>query len=111
MFVRPCDIADKIDDRSILRFATGRADCDVSLIELLIGLLAIACPPAGQRDWLRRFANPPSAEDLQAAFEPFGKALILDGDGPRFFQDFEPLQGEANEIAALFIDAPGGNTL
>jgi CRISPR system Cascade subunit CasA len=111
VFVRPCDIAAKIDSKSIIRIATGRPDCDISLTEFLIGLLAVTLAPTGARDWRKRFTTPPSPDDLQSALLPFESAMILDGDGPRFFQDFEPLEGEANEIAALFIDAPGSNTL
>ena len=104
-FVRPYDLV-IMDGRTVQRIATGRPDCDVSLTEFLIGLLAVACPPASVRDWLKRFDAPPAAEALLAALTPFENALVLDGEGPRFFQDREKLEGEANSVAALFIDAP-----
>src|SRR5262249_18670827 len=34
-----------------------------------------------------------------------------DGDGPRFFQDREALEGEATDIGALLIDAPGEKSI
>ena len=111
VFVRPCDIAGDVEGRPIVRFATGRADCDTSLAELMIGLLAVACAPRSAREWRKRFDQPPSPAELQAAFEPFASAFWLDGLGPRFFQDFEAFNGEENGVDALFIDAPGGNTL
>ena len=48
---------------------------------------------------------------MQAAFLPLAHAFLLDGDGPRFMQDFEDFGGEANRIETLLIDAPGGQTL
>src|SRR5690606_5071807 len=32
-----------------------------------------------------------------------------DGNGPRFQQDFEAIEGEVSDIDALFIDTPGVN--
>ena len=101
-FVRLIDIADD----SIIRIATGRPDCDISLTEFLIGLLAVATGPMGGEDWAERYLNPPTIADLEAAFTPFEAALILDGDGPRFFQDREAFEGAATPVEAFFMDAP-----
>ena len=35
----------------------------------------------------------------------------LDGDGPRFMQDIEPLKGDPSPVEALLIEAPGANTV
>ena len=59
-FVRLRDISQPLDGRAVLRINTGRPDCDISLTEFLIGLLAIALPPT---DWLGRYRSPPSAAD------------------------------------------------
>src|SRR5258705_13093048 len=107
VFVRPCDIAEPYDGQIILRIATGRADCDISLTEFLIGLLAVTMAPPGPIAWKKRYRKPPTRGELGSAFAPLETALNLDGDGPRFFQDLEPLEGEPNGIDALFIDAPG----
>ncbi len=109
-FVRPCDITSRIDGQEILRVATGRPDCDISLTEFLIGLLTVAIGPNDDDEWFGRFGNPPSAEELLAALKPFEDALVLDGDGPRSFQDRETLDGEATPISGLLIDAPGVST-
>ncbi len=106
-FVRLCDISRP----DILRISTGRPDCDISLTEFLIGLLAVAIGPKDDDEWLERFHAPPTADDLQAAFAPFTEALVLDGDGPRFFQDRAAIEGEAGPISGLLIDAPGVSTL
>lgn len=111
VFVRPCDISEPYEGQAILRVATGRPDRDVSLTEFLIGLLAVTIGPVGQRDWLAQYRNPPSRKDLAAALGQLEPAMILDGDGPRFFQDLERLEGEANSVEALFVDAPGTNSI
>jgi CRISPR system Cascade subunit CasA len=110
-FVRPCDIVSPCNGQPVVRVDTGRPDCDVSLTELLIGLLAVALGPKDRRQWARRYENPPSCQLLEGALSPLEPALLLDGQGARFFQDLEPLNGEPNGVEALFIDAPGGNTL
>ena len=106
-FIRIRDIARP----DILRIDTGRPDCDISVTESLIGLLAIsALAPQERRDWKPRFYAPPSPEEIDAAIAPFAHALVLDGPGPRFFQDFEPLEGDETAVAALLMDQPGGKT-
>ena len=110
-FVRPCDISQPFNGHSIVRIATGRPDCDISLTEFLIGLLAVTIGPKDRREWVVRYRTPPSSAELEAAFATFAAALHLDGDGPRFFQDLETLEGAPNPVEALFIDAPGGNTI
>lgn len=106
VLVRPCDISEPFDGSNIVRIATGRPDCDISLTEFLIGLLAVAVGPAHRRDWLALYRNPPSRAVLEAAFAPFETALILDGPGCRFFQDSEDLQGGTTPVSALFMDSP-----
>ena len=106
-FIRIRDIARP----GILRIDTGRPDCDISVTEFLIGLLAIsALAPRERPDWKPRFHTPPSPEEIDEAIAPFAHALVLDGPGPRFFQDFEPLDGDGTAVAALLMDQPGGKT-
>lgn len=109
--VRPRDLTTATAHGPILRIATGRPDCDISLTEFLIGLLAVTLGPESNREWAERYRAPPTAEDLEAALRPFERALLLDGDGPRFFQDLENLDGEPVSISGLMIEAPGGNTV
>lgn len=104
--IRPCEITSKIDGQPIVRIATGRPDCDTSLTESLIGLVTVSLGAENPREWLSRYHNPPSQDDLDAAFKPFADALVLDGDGPRFFQDREDLEGATTPVEALFMDAP-----
>lgn len=105
VLVRPCDISEPHDGSNIVRIATGRPDCDICLTEFLIGLLAVAIGPA-DRAWPALYRNPPSRAKLEAAFALLETALILEGDGCRFFQDSEELQGEITPVSALFMDSP-----
>lgn len=115
VLVRPCDIGQPHEGEPILRIATGRADCDISLSELLIGLLTVAMSPRDEDEWGERYRNPPAASAIDAAFAPYASALVLDGDGPRFFQDRDELDGEPVPVSGLLIDSgaehftkPGG---
>jgi CRISPR type I-E-associated protein CasA/Cse1 len=49
--------------------------------------------------------------ELATAFDPFADAFVLDGEGPRFLQDFDALDGEVLPVESLFIEAPGANTI
>ncbi len=85
-----------------------RADLNVACLEFLIGLLAMADPPKDSEDWEERRA--PDPERLRARLEAYAAAFNLTGEGPRFLQDLEPLEGEPNGPDLLFIDSAGANT-
>jgi CRISPR system Cascade subunit CasA len=111
-YVRLCDITRP----DIIHLSTGRPDCDISLTEFLIGLLAVAMGPKDHRDWKTRYTDPPTASELDTAFQPFSAAMILDGDCARFFQDREAFETrtsekEWNRPDQLFVDGPGDNTI
>ena len=95
----------------ILDLDWPRADFRIACLEMLIGLLATACPPANEEDWKAWWHHPPSPGELEAAFAPLAAAFNLDGDGPRFLQDLEDFPGESIPIERLLIDAPGENTV
>ena len=103
-FVRPCDISELHEGHTILRIATGRPDCDISLTEFLIGLLAVTMGPEDDRDWLKRYRNPPTRQELEIGFAPASHAMNLDGAGARFFQDLEELDADVWQVEELFID-------
>lgn len=95
---------DEISRPDVVAIATGRPDCDISITEFLIGLLAVACPPDEVNDWRKGYSHAPTSAQLNTAFEPFADALVLDGEGARFFQDRDDLQGDTTEIEALCMD-------
>ena len=97
---------DQIAEPDVHRFNWPRADLNLACHELLIGLVYLACPPVkkSQRDEFHE------AEFLRSSFAPLAQAFELLGDGPRFLQDFEALEGSPNAPDMLFIDSAGENT-
>ncbi len=110
--VAPFRIVDGIDDDPFVAFAWPRPDFNGAAHEFLIGLLATAAAPENEDEWDDRWFAPPAPEVLGDWFESVAHAFDLDGPGPRFLQDRDPLDGaEEKSVAALLIDAPGAQTL
>jgi len=111
--VAPFEITAHHKANPVVAFAWPRADFDLAAHELLIGLLAavFSAQATDPAEWITRLHEPPEPEELKAALEPFAEAFTIDGDGPRFLQDFEALQGEDSPVDALLIEAPGANTV
>jgi CRISPR system Cascade subunit CasA len=110
-WISPAQLTSSNENGPIVAFAWPRPDFDLAAHEFLIGLLAVAFPPGGGRDWLTKFQEPPSEAALATAFAPFDEIFRLDGMGPRFLQDLSELEANAWPIEALFIEAPGANTI
>ena len=94
---------DQIAEPDVLRPDWPRPDLNLACYELLIGLVYLAHPPNGSNDR----TNPPDAAMLRGAMKPLAPAFNLLGDGPRFLQDLEPLEGDGNPPEMLFIDSAG----
>lgn len=108
--VSPAAITNEIACRAILAINWPRPDFRLAACEFLIGLLALACPPHDEEAWFAWWQVPPTPEQLDAAFAPYAHAFSLDGDGPRFMQDFDELSGAPNTPETLLIEAPGEAT-
>lgn len=103
----PDDIRpDQIAEPDVVRPAWPRPDLNLACLELLIGMVYLACPPKGGDDR----SNPPDAAVLRRALERLSPAFDLLGDGPRFLQDLEPLEGKTDPPEMLFIDSAGDST-
>lgn len=98
---------DQITEPDVLFPAWPRADLNIACLELLIGLVALADPPASREDWLAR--RNPDSDRLRERIVHYAAAFDLDGEGPRFLQDLEPLAGEPAAPDMLFIDSAGEN--
>ena len=73
--------------------------------------LSTFAPPESEEAWRTLWCAPPNVAVLDDAFAPYAHAFDLDGDGPRFMQDFDPLsEGAKNGVDALLIEAPGAQT-
>lgn len=86
-----------------------RADLNIACLEMLIGLVFMADPPMNAEDWEAR--QTPDPVRLRSRLATLGSGFNLDGPGPRFLQDLEPLDDEVRSADALFIDSAGDNTL
>ncbi|MCF7990770.1 MAG: type I-E CRISPR-associated protein Cse1/CasA [Thiohalocapsa sp.] len=109
--IAPWQITDAIDTNPIVALDAPRPDFNGALVQFLIGLLQTAFAPRDPDEWFERFATAPTPEVLQDAFSAYAHAFDLDGDGPRFMQDQDPLSGQAPlPITALLIDTAGSET-
>jgi CRISPR system Cascade subunit CasA len=110
--INPAQITDDIAGNPVVAIDWPRADFRIASLEFLIGLLATACPPADEEAWFEQWEQPPTEDELNAAFAPLACAFNLDCDGPRFGQDFDAtLPDTGNTIDQLLIEAPGDITV
>ena len=110
--IPPWRITDRIAEDPVVAIAWPRPDFNGAAHELLIGLLSTAAAPADDDDWEDWWDEPAAPEVLRSRFSGVSHAFDLDGPGPRFLQDVDPLDGaEDKDIAALLIETPGAQTL
>ncbi len=95
-------------DVELMRPNWPRPDLNLACLEFLVGLVALVDPPANVEDWEERRSTDP--DRLRKRLEAYAPAFNLTGDGPRFLQDLEPLQGNLNPPDMLFIDSAGQKT-
>ena len=111
-WVAPSQINERIDEDPIVGFAWPRPDFNGAAHEFLIGLLSTATAPSDDDGWTEWWWQPPTTETLAARFAGIAHAFNLDGPGPRFLQDIDPLHGAKTKlVGALLMDAPGDQTL
>lgn len=109
-WIAPWQLTD--EDDPVLDFDAARPDFNAALWQFCIGLLATLMPPVDAAERRERLNTPPSPEALKALFETHAHAFELDGDGPRFMQDFDAqMDGADTPISGLLIDSPGGKTV
>ncbi len=110
--IAPHEVTEGFEADPVLALDFGRPDFDGAVSEFLIGLLSVACAPQDLGDWTEAWLRPPEPARLQQALAPLAFAFDLEGEGPRCFQDLDPL-ADCEELALrqLLIEAPGANTL
>ncbi|MFN4131195.1 MAG: type I-E CRISPR-associated protein Cse1/CasA, partial [Paracoccaceae bacterium] len=97
----------QMGEEGILRPDWPRPDLNLACYEFLIGLVYLSDPPRDIEDWEARYDPDPAR--LRGRLAAFAPAFNLLGDGPRFAQDLERLEGEPNPVDMLFIDSAGAN--
>ena len=110
--IQPWRINERTGEDPFVAFAWPRPDFNGTAHELLIGLLSTAVAPADEDEWEDWWLDPPEPDLLKQGFSKVAYAFGLDGLGPRFLQDLDPLEGvEDKDVSALLIDTPGAQTL
>jgi len=77
--------------------------------EFCIGVISLALDIRDADDWRLFWTSPPDQDALAEKLAPLVHAFDLNGAGPRFLQDCDPLRGDETLIESLLIDAPGQN--
>ena len=109
-WIAPSGLTSHFTDDPIVALDFPRPDWNAAVTELLIGLLATVMAPEDTTAWADLWEKPPTPEALAEKLATVRFAFNLDGDGPRCFQDFDPLTNlEPKPVAALLIDAAGEN--
>ena len=95
--IQPWRINDRISEDPFVSFAWPRPDFNGAAHEFLVGLLSTAAAPADDDEWKDWWLDPPPPDVLEPCFSTVAHAFDLDGPGPRFLQDLDPLDGNAED--------------
>jgi len=106
-FIAPWQVTDNIGSNPIVALDANRPDFNGALIQFLIGLVQTTMAPKKDRNWRNGFNNPPEVDELKTAFLTVLHAFNLDGDSPRFMQDFNLDDGNEWGIDTLLAGMPG----
>ena len=103
------DLMPSDEDDYPVEFCWPRPDFNIASFEFCIGVLSLALNIRDEDEWQEGWDSPPSQDELAAKLAPFVHAFDLNGEGPRFLQDHDSLQGAETPIEFLLIDTPGQN--
>ncbi len=109
--IAPWQVTDNIGSNPIVALDANRPDFNGALIQFLIGLVQTTMAPKKDKNWRTGLDKPPEADELKTAFANVSHAFNLDGDSPRFMQDFDLDEGKNNQIDKLLVEIPGDETI
>jgi CRISPR system Cascade subunit CasA len=109
--IAPWEVTKDFSENPVVSLDAPRPDFNGALIQFLIGLVQTVAAPQNGTEWRKRLTDPPSPDELKEKFSSVRHAFDLGGNGPRFMQDFDELDGQAGAIDGLLIDEPGENAL
>lgn len=97
-----------------MRLNFPRSDFNAAVLEFLIGFFQTVFAVGSRRQWKEFLENPPSPEELQAAFAAYKDYFNLLGQRPRFMQDLTLSAKDVKstyDVSGLFMEQPGENTI
>lgn len=109
--IAPWEVTEQFAENPVVSLDAPRPDFNGALIQFLIGLVQTVAAPQNASEWRKRLTEPPTPDELKEKFAAVRHAFELGGDGPRFMQDMDRLEGKEWDIASLLIGYPGENTL
>lgn len=109
--IAPWEVTKDFSENPVVSLDAPRPDFNGALIQFLIGLVQTVAAPQNGAERRKRLAEPPTPDELEEKFSSVRHAFELGGDGPRFMQDYDELDGQAGDIDGLLIDEPGENAL
>ncbi|MCK9547590.1 MAG: type I-E CRISPR-associated protein Cse1/CasA [Sphaerochaeta sp.] len=109
--IRPYEIVERLEDDPFVRVDSTRPDFNGALTQFLIGIIQTVMTPVDEVEWVERFIDPPSTEELQQVMEPISKFFELEGTSIRFMQEVGMESGIKKTISSLLIDTPGASTI
>ena len=98
-----------LDEDYPVEFSWPRPDFNMASFEFCIGVVSLAFDIRDEDEWHPFWISPPDRDALAEKLAPLVHAFYLNGEGPRFLQDYESLQGDETPIELLLIDTPGQN--
>ena len=105
--IAPWQVTDNIGSNPIVALDANRPDFNGALIQFLIGLVQTTMAPKREISWEDKFTKSPEADELKTAFANVSHAFNLDGNSPRFMQDFDFDEGNEWGIDTLLAGMPG----
>jgi CRISPR system Cascade subunit CasA len=109
--IAPWEVTDQFAVNPVVSLHAPRPDFNGALIQFLIGLVQTVAAPRNRTEWHKKLVDPPTPDELKGKFASVRHAYELDGDGPRFMQDFEDISADYGDIDGLLIETPGQNAL
>lgn len=102
--IAPWQLTEDIELNPIVSLDAPRPDFNGAMIQFLIGLVQTTMTPVNDREWKNTLKKSPQPQNLKDAFEKVSYAFNLEGDGPRFMQDFDLIMNASDDYEKLPIE-------
>lgn len=107
-FIAPWEVT---SETTIIDVDAVRPDFQGAYYQFLIGLFQTLNFLENRKHRYEILKQPPGPDELKKRLSPLIPYFHLNGDGPRFMQDFFLEKSKTAEISSLLIDSPGKKTV